>query len=691
MSRRSYSEDARERLLAFWEADDAVGAPIGCVATTFTLDAAFFEEEVLARFVGIESDPNEDGRAYVIEREDKLSQIFSCVLVDRGRVSSHRSLRWHQLPVGVPGGCVMHAKVTLLVWEHRIRVLVGSANLTKPAYRRNYEHVGALDFEPESELPLDLLGDVIDFLDRLRHLAPGADSDTNDGPQAALSSFLAKTRERMASWTSYGWSRGQPRVAFTPVWPDEVSLFQRLREQFPSSRSAENVWIVSPFYDDGDRARHVVDALVETMGVHGHRVLNFIASGRELNDPQQTVELDLPDTVREPWSRRRHHHFYLVDAVDTSDGEEERRNLHAKSMWLQRGDRALFAMGSSNFTAAGTGSLRGPCNVEANLSYVMLAASSQFARRCEAAYPPYKKIDLEERTVRFLRTDDHTLDANGVTPLPQAFGLALFKPRPEGGSLLLSIASDAPKGFRVFTEGDVLITDQEKWAEIGCPGQVEHDWSERRPPSYLTVRWSQPKGSLCEAIWVVNVTDCAYLPPPEELRALALDELLEILTSARPLHEVVDRVLRRRERQKLASRLRLDIELDPHRKVDTRNFLLRRMRRVSAGLEGLRERLERPAYHVDALRWRLHGPVGPLILARKLAEQEPEAAAFMLAEVALTVRRANWSRVDSLVGSDIVKDEVANVLEELHTMANTLAAPANLAGYVQEAFEEIRR
>ena len=85
--------------------------------------------------------------------------------------------------------------------------------------------------------------------------------------------------------------------------------------------------------------------------------------------------------------------------------------------------------------------------------------------------------------------------------------------------------------------------------------------------------------------------------------------------------------------------------IDPHAKLDTSTFLLRRMRRVAAALEGLRARLERPAHHLDALRWRLHGPVGPVQLARRLAEneREKEGAGFLIAEVALTVRRVNWA------------------------------------------------
>ena len=181
MSKKSREEQTRGRLLSLWETEADGGSPLGCVATTFTFDAPFFEEQCLSRFAGLKNDLNEDMRAYLIQREEKLSQVFACVLVDAGHVAPLRSLRWNLLPVRPPGSGIMHAKVTLLVREHRIRVLIGSANLTEPGYRRNYEHVAVLDFSPESEIPLALLFDVLDFLERLRGLVPGSEGD-GEGP-----------------------------------------------------------------------------------------------------------------------------------------------------------------------------------------------------------------------------------------------------------------------------------------------------------------------------------------------------------------------------------------------------------------------------------------------------------------------------------------------------------------------------
>ena len=155
--RSSAAEQTRTRLLDLWTREEAFGDPIGCVTTSFTFDAELFEEQCLARFLSIQSNPNETAKAYLIEREEKLSQCFACVLVDGVHAIPDRSLRWHMLPVTLPRGGVLHAKLTLLAWKNCIRVLIGSANLTEPAYRRNQEVMAALDFGAQGNPAPELL------------------------------------------------------------------------------------------------------------------------------------------------------------------------------------------------------------------------------------------------------------------------------------------------------------------------------------------------------------------------------------------------------------------------------------------------------------------------------------------------------------------------------------------------------
>lgn len=171
--RSSAAEQTRARLLDLWTGEEGFGRPLGCVTTSFTFDAELFEEQCLARFLSIQSSPNETAKAYLIEREEKLSQCFACVLVDGAHVAPDRSLRWHMLPVTLPRGGVLHAKLTLLAWENCIRILIDSANLTEPAYRRNQEVMAALDFGAQDNPDPKLLTQCVAFLNRVRRFGPG--------------------------------------------------------------------------------------------------------------------------------------------------------------------------------------------------------------------------------------------------------------------------------------------------------------------------------------------------------------------------------------------------------------------------------------------------------------------------------------------------------------------------------------
>ena len=681
MKRKRDTSDEARKLLGFWEGAVGFGDPVGCVATTFTFDAPFFEEECLGRFAGIESNPREDSFAYIVEREERLSQIFACVLVDRSHVARQRSLRWHLLPIEVPNNGIQHAKVSLLVWERRVRLLVSSANLTEPGYRSNLEQMAALDFTPEGDIPLDVLREAVGFLERIQEFTPQAGPVARAGPVAGLREFLGRVRKQTASWADPKWPRGEERVVFLPVLPEEPSLFAKIQEHAWSGPGASEAWILSPFYDTELRSREVVDALVEIMAGKGERLIRFHAPGRRL--PDGTVEIDLPECLRSPWSTRRTHEHRVVLEGGT---DAETRALHAKGLWLERDGRAAHVLGSSNFTSAGTGVGRATVNIEANLAFVLPNSKNAFARSSRDSLPPSQEVDATGAGVTFIDAlADRTPEKEESVPLPPGFGQALYVPEGDQGRLLLHIGPKAPETFDVLSADGARLLAAPDPASNRAGAPVEVPWLERRPPSYLLVRWRANDGAERQAIWVVNVTDTSRLPAPDELRNLALEELLEILTSARPLHEVVGLIMRRRERAKSSADGPV---LDPHKRVDTRNFLIRRVRRVSAALEGLRYRLERPVSNIDALRWRLHGPVGPVALAKRLAENEGQGAAFMIAEVALTTRQVNWAAAESTLGTEAVAHEVKAVASQLRELAAAHPSPSNLRAYVQECFAE---
>lgn len=683
---RSYREQVRGKLLDLWQRHEEYGEPVGCLSTTYTFDAAFYEEQCLGRFVGLESDPDENGRQYIIEREERLAEVFAMVFADRGRLPRQRSLRWHVLPVFVSGGGILHAKVHLLVWRKLIRVLIGSANLTEPGYRRNFEQVGVLDFTPDEDLPQALLRQILEFFESLRRLTPPSPGDEHGGPSEALAGFFRRVRSITRDRILDGWIGRGPTAEFLPVMPGKPDLFTQVGTLWKGPGPLE-ARILSPFYDEGPRAAALVNKLVEIMGVQGERQLEFHAPGARL--PDGRLEMALPASLAKPAGTRREHAFRAVSEFEEVDGEKQARDLHAKALWLQREGRALFLIGSSNFTGAGTGALHGPSNIEANLAYLLPDVADAFAKKCLESWPPSVPVDIESETVSFLESLPGETASDAVSfPLPEGFGQALFKPEGAGGVLILALPAVAPRKFEIKNpEGDVLLNES-GWTARGRQNPESILWPEPRPPSFLLVCWPGKEGENCEAVWPVNVTDTAALPPPDELRHLALEDLLEILTAARPLYLVLEEVLRRREKK--AGLPGAAPKIDALSKVDTSRFLLRRMRRLAHALEGLRLRLERPAHSMEALRWRLTGPLGPLTLAGKLAAEEPEAAGFMIVEVALTVGRADWSKVNAELGKPRVQEEVQKVLNELRLMAQAHPAPPALQRYVKDAIVQVQ-
>lgn len=682
---KSMQPKERERLLSHWQRAASDGDPIGCIATSFTFDAPFFEEECLTRFVGMETSPQEDPHGYIVEREERLSQVGVAVMVDRRHVVRARSLRWNLLPVSVPRGGVFHPKLTLLVWEHRVRLMVGSCNLTEPGYRANYEHLGVLDFTPAGDTPLSVLQDTLEFLEQCRALASG-DPNAAQGPQPVVRTFLEQVRRQTQSWNDPAWKRGDPTVRLFAVLPRTKSLLEQIQAVAWNGPGPTEATILSPFYDGADRVRATVDALVAVMGVQGERSIHFHAPGRAL--PSGVMQIDLPGALREGGHRRVVHQFSVVRE---RDAQGELRPLHAKSLWLERGERAVFVIGSSNFTGPGLGIPGGPINVEINLVYTLPDSAGAFSRDCAAAYPPADEVDPAHAKVEFQEPPSQTADPEGFHLLPQAFGAALFTPDADRGSLQLEIGADAPPAFEVSEDGAGIILAEGTWAAQGRPAEVVLDWNERRPPSGLVVGWVTKGGESRKAIWVVNVTDAARLPAPDELRLLTLDQLIDVLTSARPLHEAVAEALRAAAHtEDLGSDARAGDALARH---SGNAFLLRRMRRVAAALEGLRQRLQRPAYNLDALRWRLHGPVGPINLARQLATAEGRGAAFMVAEVARTVASVDWGLVGHQLGAAAVKAEVVTVIEGLRQLVHGASdpPPPALVAYVEETFEELLR
>jgi hypothetical protein len=379
----------------------------------------------------------------------------------------------------------------------------------------------------------------------------------------------------------------------------------------------------------------------------------------------------------------------LINPTQRGEAAEELqlRSLHAKQFWLENDSWVMTMIGSSNCTAAGlgVGTVR---NTEANLVYKVRSGSRE-ARTLAGTWPSTsdESVDLNDPRIRWEPAFDEAKEGEGEV-LPAAFEEALFKASPPK-QLRLRLGRDLPPEWAVrTTEGTNLISGMRESA--GAAGIHGLDWDSEQVPVVLTVSWRrQAGGPEFVAQWPVNVVDPSELPAPQALRDLTLEELVEILSATRPIHESITRILAKRLRKRATS----DVELDPLKRVNTEEFLLRRTRRVALALDRLRQRLERPVLSPEALSWRLRGPIGPVGLAQALLREArlPGEAAFFLAELVLMLRRVrpDLAAIGGL-GVGLIQTELATVVDEIKIkVAQELdgGTPSRMAHYVSDAME----
>jgi hypothetical protein len=261
-------------LVRSWSAPAAVpgsalgpGNPVACFATTYTFSAEFLETELLPRFLGLEFDPAEREPSFLVEREEALAQTTAAVLVDQAKVDVRQTtLRWDQIPVRVPRG-IQHAKVTVLVWERLVRLIVGSANLTIPGYRHNREVVGTLDFfDHGSSPPRAVLADALDFVEQLLPFAAAEEKVL-----ARVRSGIQAVRLQVRKWSrpprDFN-ARESPRVSFVANLPNPDggvgrSVLGQVKKLW-GDRRARDIRVMTPFVGapDADHGQ-VVGRLVQ--------------------------------------------------------------------------------------------------------------------------------------------------------------------------------------------------------------------------------------------------------------------------------------------------------------------------------------------------------------------------------------------------------------------------------------------
>lgn len=689
---------------------DGVGEPVACLASTFEFDAAFFETELLPRFLGLRFDHTENELTFLIEREEKLALASAAVLVDVHKVDpGQTTLRWDQVPIAVPGfQSIQHSKITVLAWQNLVRLIVASANLKRQAYRRNREVFAALDFYNHAESTPRRL--IIESLALLEGMLAWARVPATT--QERTREVISLIRGNLASWTAMPDEfrpREQPRVSFIATCPAIGSLRRRsaidqVAEKWGSRRVSEFT-VVTPFVGKSEGEQDKVVQRLSAIQQSRECVGWLIAPRRPADESDSEVRVALSQTFGTAWKQcfaSRGGGQILAIPQFVKGVDKTNRMLHSKLLSLENSDHRFLMIGSSNFTPHGMGV--GVFNVEANLLFE------------EPGDDVWDRIDLpvpwdQWHTVDDVYWDEHPEPAEDcideATTLPRYFVWASYSQVTGELRVKLDRSFPEPSDWTIRLKGieaeELTLFSRSTRHEGEALTHVFPEASRSASLAALLVEWTNDEGQSQQARLVVSILSKDDLVGSDLFTAFGVDAMIDCLVHGRTLADWQERLTNQKA---LVSEL--GAALDSLRAVDTSEYLLYQVRRFGRAMSGLSERLERVVPLPTAVRYRLFkDPLGPIALAEaltkdpggsrgSLASLSDEHRLFLLAELLLAVAHTSrrlLKRADRK-SRKWLKELVQEALSLLAVQVSTRVAaleddlPRNMSAYIAATLRE---
>lgn len=689
---------------------DGVGEPVACVASTFEFNAAFFEAELLPRFLGLRFDHTENEMTFLIEREERLALAAAAVLVDVHKVDpGQTTLRWDQVPIAVPGSqSIQHSKITVLAWEKLIRLIVGSANITRPGYRRNREVFAALDFYDDAKSPpRRLIKDSLALLEGILNWArvPAA-------TQERTRETISLIRDKLVGWPAMSEEfrpREQPRVSVIVTCPaidreEARSALNGVAEKW-GSRSVSQLTVVTPFAGKSDGEQEKVVQRLSEIPRTRDCVGWLVAPRRPADESEKKVRVALPQTFGTAWKQSfgsRGGAQVLAIPLSVKGVDKVNRVLHSKILSLESADHHFLMIGSSNFTPHGMGV--GVHNVEANLLFEGPGDDA------------WERIDLpvswdEWRAVDDVYWDEQPEPAedtiDDASTLPPFFACASYSQVTGELQVTLNRSCAEPIEWAIRLkgiEGDELPLFSRATSEGG--ESLTHNFAEESRSASLTallVEWKDVVGAFHQARLIVSIASKNDLVASEQFRAFGVDAMIDCLVHGRSLAEWQER-----QANKKALGSGLSEALDSLRAVDTSGYLLYQVRRFGRAMSGLCERLERVVLLPTAVRYRLfNDPLGPIALAEaltkgrgvnsgSLATLSDEHRLFLLAELLLSVAhtsRRQLKQADKKSRKwlkELIREAIGTLASQVSSTKASLGdhLPVNMSAYATAALND---
>ena len=667
---------ARRKLINHVIGEPADGDLEAVLATTFDLDADFFETDFLPSVLGMKawSDKNWSSR---IALEKKLALMESAtVWMEAERfLGRPRSLRLEVVPFKLPQR-KLHAKVTVLVYKKSVRLLVGSANLTERGYRRNREVAVSLAANEKHQEAAGLILAALDGLPRV--LGDAWTESAEKARNLAVSRLAAWNTEAQDAREWFVWS-GLDK----PLW-------QTFLRHWPKDEPIRRISIVSPFWAEdptGDFLAPFLTLLRETHQLVQGATLRLFTDALQVTPnlfkPVLPAAYGAFDFAALGVEATAHAVDPNVPKDEHDFGEDllAKRSLHAKVVFLEGANVSLAYVGSANFTRKGWGLGIAPSQTNIEAGLVLLREGKSRGQLAELIPSP-----IGEPVV---------LDCEQTLALAEPEPMAASRPWP----LFLRSVSLAP-GTRSRNVLELLLRFWPErvggeWAlSVQAPGEEGVEIELHR----------QPAGST-------QIDEVRVAISSEQLHALMLSQVARVRwwNSEEPAHFPVNVEPAARDSLPISpGNPRLeehhliayyqgrilweDLFPDPFDAaniqrleelssikagVDTSGIQSYQIREFVEALHGIAHDLKQCCFSEPSMRLTLHGPVSPVSLARSVVEavrqkrRTPIGAGFQLVEILACLDMARHVDVEEKLQAQW-KKALLEATAEVEMMLNEL-------------------
>lgn len=335
------------------------------LATTHNLQAEFFDSDFLCTALSI-SQADFSGYSGQIALQRKLAGLDYCGVLCEARAYEQRpSLRTVIHPVTLRGA-VLHAKLVVVEYDHAVRLLVGSANLTQGGYRENREvsgeHLAHHDEPKKVAQAAAILRAARETLTTFNERAPEFLKE--------LDAVLLRIGE---------WAPAAPQESSSVVWSDGTHpLWRAVIERWPAGKRVERLSIVSPFWsEDGSShtpLRRLLSELRERDALAERCAVDLFVESEPPSDgvckPKAVPDVYFADFPGTSVTLLPVDPSISAADLDLKVDLTALRKLHAKVLVLASRDSALAYAGSANFTRNGFGFRSAPSGATGALANV---------------------------------------------------------------------------------------------------------------------------------------------------------------------------------------------------------------------------------------------------------------------------------------------------------------------------------